>query len=507
VLRVFGVLALLASALLGNNVLAAGVTVLTYHDIVTDPGKDKYGISLNAFESQLEYLKNNNYHPVGLNLFIQASKGKATLPNQAVLLTFDDGLVSYRDNVVPLLAKYGYPSVLSIVTGWVDGIEQPDEYRGKLLGWDDLRRLQKSPLIEIVSHSHNLHHWISSSPQQFQAPAGITHRYDSKTNTYENESAFETRIRDDLLTTRRRFRQMLGHSPVALTWPYGAYDAVTMSIARSVGFDYQLTLDEGSAGFNELPDIRRYIVLQQYGLQDIQSILSPELKTNRGQRFVEFNLEVFAHVSPEYHRRLMDQLARRVRSLGIDTVIVTPFTADHREAFFPNDIVPVKYDLLNGLLDRLQENSAIRNVYLRIPDLNKPLSVTFFESLAKHSRFNAILFDTMPDQNRVVTIRKSLSRYLPQVLIGSWGHRNAEADLSVVSETTGATGNVKPGKLLVFVDQNNYLTVTGLSDALRSMRGRGVRNYGYSSLNYMAGPSAPDELVDAMGASVSGAAR
>jgi len=507
VLRVFGRLALLASVLLGNNALAAGVTVLTYHDIVSDPGKDKYGVSLKSFESQLEYLKNNNYHPVSLKLFIQAGEGRAILPSRAVLLTFDDGLVSYRDNVVPLLEKYGYPSVLSIVTGWVDGIEQPDEYRGKLLSWDDLRQLQKSKLIEIVSHSHNLHHWITSSPQLFQAPAGITHRYDPKTNTYENESAFETRIRDDLLTTRRRFRQMLGHSPAALTWPYGAYDAVTMSIARSVGFGYQLTLDEGNAGYTELPDIRRYIVLQEYSLQNFQAILSPDLKTNRGQRFVEFNLEVFAHVSPEYHRKLMDQLARRIRSLGVDTVIVTPFTADHHEAFFPNSTLPVKFDLLNGLLDRLQENRAIRNVYLRIPDLDKPLPVTFFDDLAKRNRFSAILFDTMPDRNRVAEIRRSLSRYLPQVLLGSWGQRNAEADLSVVNENMEANSTAKPGKLLLFVDQNNYLTVTGLSDALRSMRNRGVRNYGYSSLNYMAGPAAPDELVEAMGASVSGTTR
>ncbi|MGW8246921.1 MAG: polysaccharide deacetylase family protein [Acidiferrobacterales bacterium] len=505
--RAITYLVLAASMLVSTGVQASGVTVLTYHDIVTDPGTDKFGVGVKNFASQLQYLKNNHYHPISLKLYIQASQGKAILPSRAVILTFDDGLVSYRDNVVPILAKYGYPSVLSIVTGWVDGIEQPNEYRGKLLTWDQLRQLQKSPLIEIVSHSHNLHHWITSSPQDFQAPAGITHRYDTRTRTYETESAFERRIRDDLLTTRRRFRQMLGHAPLALTWPYGAYDAVTMNIARSVGFGYQLTLDEGNAGFSELPDIRRYIVLQEHSLQDFQSMLSPPVKINGGQRFVEFNLEVFAHVSPEYHVKLMNQLARRVRSLGIDTVIVTPFTADHREAFFPNTSLPVRYDLLNGLLDRLTENIAIRNVYLRIPDIKKSLPVTFFANLAKRSRFNALVFDKVPSSNRVNTIRESLSRYLPEVRIGSWGHWNANADFSVVNENTNATEFTKNGKLLVFVNQENYLTVAGLSGALRSIRKRGIRNYGYSSFNYMAGPSAPEELVEAMGTSISGADR
>jgi len=497
-------LVLVASVLISNGVQAAAVTVLTYHDVVSDPGKDKYGVGVKNFEAQLQYLQKNHYHPISLKLFIQASRGKAVLPSRAVMLTFDDGLTSYRDNVVPVLAKYRYPSVLSIVTGWVDGIETPREYQGKLLTWEQLRQLQKSSLVEIVSHSHNLHHWITSSPQESQSPAGITHRYDSGSHSYETESAFERRIRDDLLTTRRRFRQMLGHAPLALTWPYGAYDAVTMNIAKSVGFDYQLTLDEGNAGFRELPDIRRYIVLQEHSLRDFQSMLSPPVKINSGQRFVEFNLEVFAHVSPEYHRKLVNQLAHRVKSLGIDTVIVTPFTADYREAFFPNASLPVRYDLLNGVLDRLQENIAIKNVYLRIPDIKKSLPVTFFEELAKRNRFNAIVFDTVPGRRRVATIRKSLSRYLPDVRIGSWGHWNANADFSIVNENTNKIVSAQQGKLLVFVNQENYLTVAGLSDALRSIRKRGIRNYGYSSLNYMAGPSAPAELVEAMGASISG---
>ena len=486
-----------------TNAQATGVTVLTYHDIVTDPGKDKYAVSLKSFESQLQYLEKNNYHLISLGQFIAASRGKVFLPSRAVMLTFDDGLVSYRDNVVPALAKHGYPSVLSIVSGWVDGVEQPDEYRGKLLTWEQLRQLQKSPLVEIVSHSHNLHHWITSSPQQSQAPAGITHRYDTRTHTYETESSFERRIRDDLLTTRRRFRQMLGHAPLALTWPYGAYDKMTMKIARSVGFGYQLTLNEGSAGFQELPDVRRYIVLQELTLQDFKSILSPPVKLNGGQRFVEFNLEVFAHVSPEYHKKLMNQLARRVRSLGIDTVIVTPFTADHREAFFPNAALPVRYDLLNGVLDRLQENIAIKNVYLRIPDINQSLPLTFFENLARRSRFNAIVFDKVPGRNRVNAIRKFLSRYLPEILIGSWGSWNANTDFAIVNENTDTTLSAKKGKRLVFINQENYLTASGLSDALRSMRQRGIHNYGYTPLNYMAGPTAPDELVDAMGSSIS----
>lgn len=487
-----------------GNAHATGVTVLTYHDVVTNPAGDRYAVSVQKFRNQLEFLKANGYQPISLSYFIKARRGAVQLPDRAVMLTFDDGLISYRDNVVPMLQQYGYPSVLSVVTGWVDGQHQPDEYRGKLLNWNQLRQLQKSPLVEIVSHSHNLHHWITSSPLESQAPAGVTHRYDTRAKAYESEQAFESRIRSDLLITRKRFRQMLGHVPLALTWPYGEYDKVTLGIARSVGFEYQFTLDEGLASYTELPDIRRYIVLREHTMQNFQSMFVSALNVNTEQRFVEFNLDVFAHVSPEYHNRLMTQLVDRIGSLAVNTVIVTPFTADHLETFFPNNSLPMKYDLLNGILDRLRSQYRIENVYLRIPETGKSLPISFFDNLARNIRFNAIVFDKAPDNDSAARIRKALSRYLPKVLLGAWDAKTDRLDISIVKAGAGLSVRDAKHRLLVYVNQDNYLTTTGLSDALRSLRSSGIRNYGYSSLNYMAGAQAPDEIVEAMARNLPG---
>jgi len=500
-------LTIFSALLYSTSVFANGVTVLTWHNIVQNPGTDKYAVSTQAFERQLDYLKQNNYHPISLSSFINASRGRGSLPPRAVMLTFDDGLVSYKNTIVPILKKYNYPSVSSIVTGWVDGLDRPPEYRGELMGWDDLKQLDKSPLVEIVSHSHDLHHWIVSGPQGSQSPAGITHQYNLNTRAYETESAFEQRIRDDLLKTRRRFVQMFGHQPQALTWPYGAYDAVTMKIAQSVGFNYQLTLDEGTTEFSGLPDIRRYIVLQEHTMKQFASMLSPAIRLRKGKRFVEFNLDVFAHVSPEYHRKLLIQLARRVNSLGVDTVVVTPFTQDHSQAFFPNRVVPMKYDLLNGVLDRLHESTAISNVCIRIPEIGASLPVTFFAALARRSRFDSLVFDRMPSTTALATIRKTLDRILPNVKIGSWGTQDPKADFSFVEKLPKNLSSTKDQKLLVYLDQKKFFTDSGLADALRSLRQEGVSNYGYTSLNYMAGPTAPDELVDAMAPEIAGAAK
>lgn len=476
---------------------AADVVVLTYHDIVENPRQDQYAVSTKNFRSQLEYLKKYNYRPISLARFASHSQGRAPLPDKAVMLTFDDGLKSYQDIVVPLLKEYGYPSVLSIVSIWADGLDQPPEYKNRLLSWKQIKQLQQSPLVEVVSHSHNLHRWVSSSPQETYAPSAITRIYHSNTKKYETEEAFRKRIRDDLVTSRERFIRMTGQAPAALTWPYGEYDRTTMEIARQAGFRYQLTLDEGSAISHELPRIRRYMLLRDHKLKDLQAMLQRSFELNREQRFVEFDLDLFVHVSTENHVLLMKQLVNRIGSLGVNTVIVTPFTADRDKAFFPNSEVPVARDLLNGILDRIQAQLGIEQVYLRFPEGKEKLPEHVFADLARNSRFNAVLFDQDPGAVKLDLIRAALKKYLPAAKIGSWRNGGKGPDLAVIAD--GKLTEKQSGKkVLVHIDREKFLTTSGLSEALRRLRAKGVRNYGFGSLNYLAGSRAPEALVEAM---------
>ena len=51
---------------------------------------------------------------------IDAENGKGTLPDNAVLLSFDDGYETMYNVVFPLLKAYNYPAVFAPVTGWLD---------------------------------------------------------------------------------------------------------------------------------------------------------------------------------------------------------------------------------------------------------------------------------------------------------------------------------------------------------------------------------------------------
>lgn len=143
---------------------AAEIPAIAYHDIVDAPNGDPYAITLADFERQMAYLARRGYEPIGLKRLDAVRTGRAVLPPKPVLLTFDDGLRSYYTHAYPVLKRYGFPSILSVVTAWVDGRSHPDGYRAPLLGWEELRRLARSPLVEIVSHTDDLHHGVPGNP-------------------------------------------------------------------------------------------------------------------------------------------------------------------------------------------------------------------------------------------------------------------------------------------------------------------------------------------------------
>ena len=54
-------------------------------------------------------------------------------------ITFDDGLRSVAENAAPMLADYGIPWSIFIVTNWADGHHAFGE--GTMLGWREIERL------------------------------------------------------------------------------------------------------------------------------------------------------------------------------------------------------------------------------------------------------------------------------------------------------------------------------------------------------------------------------
>ncbi|MCA0395582.1 MAG: poly-beta-1,6-N-acetyl-D-glucosamine N-deacetylase PgaB, partial [Proteobacteria bacterium] len=228
--------------------------VLSYHDIrdeVADSGDpDAYATSTRNFVAHLDWLKGQGYHPVSLSQVVGASRGEAALPDKSVLLTFDDGLRSVYTRAFPLLRAYGYPALVAVVTDWVElapGREVDYGYRkfgtDDFVTWQQLREMRESGLVEIASHSHDLHHGVLSNPQGNSAPAATTRRYDAARQRYEDEAQWRARIRADLARSVDLIRANTGVAPRAVVWPYAAYNKVGNAIAGELGMPVSFDLD------------------------------------------------------------------------------------------------------------------------------------------------------------------------------------------------------------------------------------------------------------------------
>jgi len=469
--------------------------VLTYHDIVADADTDPYSTSRSAFVAHMDYLQTHGYNPVSLSLVEKVYQKQANLPPKAVLLTFDDGLKSYADFVLPLLKTYHYPSVLSVVTGWLDGKDLPPEYAGKLLSWDALRTLRKSPLVNIISHTNDLHHFVRSNPQGNNAPAATTRIYSEQTGHYENEEQFRQRIAADLRLSVQRFRDELHFSPIGITWPYGKYDSVTMEEANALGMNLQLTLDEGPATLKTLPRLNR-IMLGDYGIDDFVAELDFQRVSDERDYFAEIRLDPFAGLDPEAQNKLLSSLLDNLERLKVTAVILDPFDHELKKSFFVNDKVGIAADMLNRVAYQINSRLNVRHVYLAIPDGSRDLLLPHVvKDLSRLVWFNGIVFGKQTDA-QVQSVKKITSYYHPGLRFGRYVtvddgkvEGRGQYDFTVVRVTASQIDSVTrqqllatrkfPGKVLVSIAlaQNERHDFNKLFGMLNNL---GIRNFGFS---------------------------
>jgi peptidoglycan/xylan/chitin deacetylase (PgdA/CDA1 family) len=103
----------------------ARVPILMYHYISAppDPG-DRLRVDLSVlpenFDAQMRWLAENNYHTITLtDLYTYLAVG-APLPENPIILTFDDGYVDHYENAFPILQRYGFTGAFFVLAGPAD---------------------------------------------------------------------------------------------------------------------------------------------------------------------------------------------------------------------------------------------------------------------------------------------------------------------------------------------------------------------------------------------------
>lgn len=374
------VLTLLLLCLPGAVLAAGSYRVLCYHDVQEDVrvNPDPYAVDTAQLVSQFAWLKENGYRVIGMDDVIAAREGRKPLPDKAVMLTFDDGFSSVYTQVYPLLRLFGYRAVVALSGRWLDAPPgKTVEYDGRqaprqtFLSWEQVNEMTASGLVEIASHSYDLHRGVVANPQGSLIPSAVAHRYDAA--GYEDGSAYAERVRSDLARNSALIKAKTGRAPRVMVWPYGRDSGELVEIARRLGMPYAMNLGGGGnqAG-GDVSRIRRDLVVDNPALADFIALVEKG-PLPVPQRVVHVDLDYVFDKDAGQQQKNLDALISRVRALRVTTVYLQAFSdpdgnGQASALYFPNRHLPVRADLFSYVAWQLRTRS-LANVYAWMPVL------------------------------------------------------------------------------------------------------------------------------------------
>ena len=358
--------------------------VLAYHSVVDESAAENQKhyfpqtISAQTLIKHFNWLKENGYNVISWQQVIDAENGQGTLPDNAVLLSFDDGYETMYNVVFPLLKAYNYPAVFAPVTGWLDTpANQKIAYADKMLDrsvfatWAQVKEMEQSGLVEVASHTHNLHNGINANPSGGQLPAVIAPEY--KNGKYETEDAYKNRLRSDFALTVQTLVNHIGKKPRVMVWPYGQFNDVAVQIARQAGMPHYFSLGEKIV--NKVGDkhIGRLLLNAETDLNTVKNYLDDIDESKQIQRVLHVDLDYVYDANKAQQAKNLDKLIDRIYRYGVTTVYLQAFSDPDGDGvadalYFPNKYLPVRDDIFGRIAWQLQTRAGVQ-VYAWMPVL------------------------------------------------------------------------------------------------------------------------------------------
>jgi peptidoglycan/xylan/chitin deacetylase (PgdA/CDA1 family) len=193
------------------------LAVLGFHKIGSPPPghwSTWFYISESVFVGFLRWLQGSCWRVIDAETFLRGLDFPDSLPERAVLLTFDDGYRSMRDIALPLLRSFGFPSMLFVPVSYIGSTNRFDadvEPEEPICSWGDLEELQCEK-VSVQSHS-------------------VTHRRLSMLD--------DAQLRYEVEHSKTAIESRMGHAVKMFSFPYGdngREPQVTTAILREAGY-------------------------------------------------------------------------------------------------------------------------------------------------------------------------------------------------------------------------------------------------------------------------------
>ncbi len=216
------------------------LTALMLHSVCDIEGRNTI-ISEEKLESLLQYIQEHNYHTVSQQELLDYVYQGIDLPENPVVLTFDDGYYDNYSTVFPLLEKYDAKAVFFPI-GISNGKDVYRDTNQKIFrhyGNEEIRELMASGLVDFGSHTYDLHRVKDLEPDATKVRTSILKLEEESLDEYVAD------IRQDFKNFKEVYKDFKDYHFVALSYPLGKHDTLSEILVREAGFKITYTTQSG----------------------------------------------------------------------------------------------------------------------------------------------------------------------------------------------------------------------------------------------------------------------
>lgn len=211
------------------------VAVLVYHHL-DEKEQSSVTISPRLFERQLISLQRRGFQFITLDQFKDFKSKGAAIPDNALLITFDDGYESFYTYAYPILKKLQIPAVNFVIT---NGLDDPKKTLLASMSKEEILEMRRDyPQIEFQGHSDELHAMKDGKP--------LLSNKIVQNGVAETDDEFKTRITRDTKNCISKLTALHAAKVVdSYAYPYGSYDDLTISYLQEAGIHFAFTTKAG----------------------------------------------------------------------------------------------------------------------------------------------------------------------------------------------------------------------------------------------------------------------
>jgi len=251
-LRFLTAMALLAMCFCGPAASAddqVSVPVLVYHRFGPAVA-DGMTVKTTVFESQLQWLKDNQYTVIPLRTLVNYLRGEGPAPPpKSVVITADDAHKTVFSDMLPLVRKFGIPVTLFIYPSAISNASYA-------MTWEQLQGLKQTGLFDLQSHTF----WHPNFKQEKKKLAPEPY-----------QKLVDTQLKKAKAVLEKRF----GTKVDLLAWPFGIYNDELNKDAENAGYVAAFSIDRRHAGKSEaIMALPRYLMVNGDGTKGFAAIIT-----------------------------------------------------------------------------------------------------------------------------------------------------------------------------------------------------------------------------------------